>query len=201
MCVDPRQTTAGLPEWLTRSLGVRFEFGAEITQCEASRVSAGERTWEAERIWLCAGDELRLGEVKLTPCKLQMMRSRPLLQRIGPMLAGGLTLRHYRAFEECPTLPALRARVRAELPAYDRYGIHVMVSQNGSGELVIGDSHEYGEDIEPFDKTVIDDLILKYLRCFFCVPIVEIASRWHGVYVKHHADPYLSFARPGMSSR
>jgi hypothetical protein len=66
-----------------------------------------------------------------------------------------------------------------------------MVPQNGCGELVIGDSHEYGERIEPFDKTVIDDLILKYLRCFFRAPALEIASRWHGVYVKHQADPYV----------
>jgi FAD dependent oxidoreductase TIGR03364 len=197
VCVDPRSAVAGLPEWLHRSYGVQFEFGAEVTHCDSPWVSAGERSWQADRIWLCAGDELRrlfpeaLGEQNLVACKLQMMRSQPFSQRIGPMLAGGLTLRHYRAFEACPTLSALRARVTAELADYEQYGIHVMVSQNGCGELVLGDSHEYGDRIEPFDKTVIDDLILKYLRRFFHVPELAVASRWHGVYVKHATDPYV----------
>src|SRR5262245_44982215 len=75
ICVDPRRTIAALPDWLHRSLGVRFEFGAEIAQCDGPRVSAGVRTWEADRIWLCAGDELRrlfpeaLGALNLVPCK------------------------------------------------------------------------------------------------------------------------------------
>src|SRR5262249_39723409 len=127
----------------------------------------------------------------LFPCKLQMMRSQPISDRIGPMLAAGLTLRHYRAFETCPTLPKLRARVAAELPEFEQFGIHVMVSQNGDGELVLGDSHEYDDRIEPFDKTIIDELILDYLRRFFDVSDLAVASRWHGVYVKHRTDPYV----------
>ena len=69
--------------------------------------------------------------------------------RLGPMLAGGLTLRHYRGFEAAP--PALSERLERELPEHVRYGVHVLVSQNGRGELVLGDSHEYDDDIQPFD--------------------------------------------------
>ena len=41
-----------------------------------------------------------------------------------------------------------------------------MVSQNGLGELTIGDSHEYGKADLPFDKTKIDEWILGYLQTF-----------------------------------
>ncbi len=58
-----------------------------------------------------------------------------------------------------------------ESPWFDRYGIHVLVSQNGCGELTIGDSHEYGDPIEPFDKTEIDEWILGYLKTFLDAPV------------------------------
>jgi glycine/D-amino acid oxidase-like deaminating enzyme len=126
-----------------------------------------------------------------------MMRSQPYGDRfrLGTMLAAGLTLTHYPAFAGCPSLPALLRRLDAELPDHRRFGIHVMAAQNGLGELVLGDSHEYGDAIEPFDKVVIDELILKYLHTFLMAPDLHIASRWHGVYVKHPTEPYL-LARP-----
>jgi D-hydroxyproline dehydrogenase subunit beta len=201
VCVDPREVVAGLAHWLTSRFGVVFEFGRTITGIETQQVSSGLASWSADRVWICSGDELRLlfadqfDECGLIRCKLQMMRSHPRGQerRIGPMLAGGLTLRHYSSFENCPSLPALRRRVSEESPWFDRHGIHVLVSQNGRGELTIGDSHEYGASIEPFDKVEIDEYILDYLKTFVDVPNLRIASRWHGTYAKHRTKPYVLF--------
>src|SRR5262249_15611567 len=122
-----------------------------------------------------------------------MMRSQAYGSRfkLGPMLAAGLTLRHYAAFAHCPTLPALKQRFEAELSEYGRFGIHVMAAQNGRGELVLGDSHEYGANIDVCDKPEIDDLILAYLRTFLGAPDLRIASRWHGIYVKHPSKSYI----------
>jgi glycine/D-amino acid oxidase-like deaminating enzyme len=107
------------------------------------------------------------------------------------MLAAGLTLRHYRSFAACPTLPTLETRLAAELPWYGRYGIHVLVSQHGDGSCTLGDSHEYGDTIDPFDKPLIDDLVLDYLRRFVELQDLRIAARWHGVYLKHPSQPYV----------
>jgi glycine/D-amino acid oxidase-like deaminating enzyme len=115
--------------------------------------------------------------------------------RLGPMLAAGLTLRHYKCFQDCPSLAMVKARVSRENPDLDRYGIHVMASQNGQGEIVIGDSHEYDQQVAPFDKPEIDRLILEYLHTFLNVPRLNIAARWHGMYVKHPTEPYV-VARP-----
>jgi FAD dependent oxidoreductase TIGR03364 len=198
--IDPRDAVAELPAWLSRAHCVRFEFGMPVVGYERPTVwtSAGTRT--ADRLVVCSGDELQtlfpeeLATLGLTRCKLQMMRTQPVTPgwRLGPMLAAGLTLQHYPAFAGCPTLFALKRRLAQEMPDYVRYGIHVMAAQNGRGELVLGDSHEYGGRVDIFDKPEIDDLVLAYLRTFLAVTDFRIAARWHGIYVKHPDRPWRS---------
>jgi FAD dependent oxidoreductase TIGR03364 len=196
VCVDPRAVVAGLPDYLAREHGVSFFFGAAVTAYDHPAIRVGGRTVAADRLWVCSGEDLltlnpeALGAEGLVRCKLQMMRTAPVDWRLGPMLAAGLTLRHYKAFGDCPSLPALRERLDREHPEYKRFGIHVMASQNGAGELVLGDSHEYGDAVEPFDKAEIDRLILDYLSTFLAIPVVPVAARWHGVYVKHPTEAY-----------
>jgi FAD dependent oxidoreductase TIGR03364 len=197
ICVDPREVIARLPEFLARRFGIQFFFGAAVTGYEGTRVRAAGKSVTASRLWICSGADLEtlypevLGSTGLVPCKLQMMRTAPTRQRLGPMLAAGLTLLHYRSFTACPGLPALRERMAREWPEHIRYGIHVMTSQNQAGEIVIGDSHEYGDAVEPFDKPEIDCLILDYLATLTSLPEMRIAARWHGVYVKHPSEPFV----------
>jgi D-hydroxyproline dehydrogenase subunit beta len=201
-CVDPRQIIAELPHWLEQEFGVHFEFGCAATAFERPHVWAGGKRWAAQRLFVCSGDDFQtlypesFAGTDFQRCKLQMMRSQNYpAWRLGPMLAAGLTLRHYKAFQDCPSLAAVKQRVARECPQFDRYGIHVMASQNGQGELVIGDSHEYDAEIEPFDKPIIDQLILDYLHTFLDAPDLHVAARWHGIYAKHRRDPYF-IARP-----
>ena len=59
-----------------------------------------------------------------------------------------------------------------------------MVSQNGIGELTIGDSHEYGLKFTPFDSYHINKLILDMLKTFAHFKDWEMGSSWHGIYPK-----------------
>jgi FAD dependent oxidoreductase TIGR03364 len=199
VCVDPREVIANLPAWLAKEYKVEFVHECAVTAYERPGVFAGGRNWVANNLYVCAGDDLQslfpevFAASGLERCKLQMMRSRPVGndQRIGPMLAAGLTLAHYKSFQNCPSLTPLKERFAAELPDYVRYGIHVMVSKNGVGELTLGDSHEYGSEITPFDKQEVDELVLRYLNTFLRTPNLQIASRWNGIYVKHPVKPYF----------
>ena len=47
---------------------------------------------------------------------------------------------------------------------------------------MLGDSHEYGQEFDPYHRDDVDDLILGYLRTFFDLPERSIATRWTGVY-------------------
>ena len=200
MVVDPRDVMTRLPLWLEARWPVNFHFGTLVHDIddEFIETSAGPR--RMDRCFVCTGDELQIlypgpfSALGLRRCKLQMMRTRAVPWRLGPAIAGGLTLGHYQAFAACPSLPALKHRFTDELSEYMRLGIHVMVSQTESGELTIGDSHEYDEAIEPFDKRDIDVLVLRYLDRFLDLQGVDIGSRWHGTYVKHPTESFCVLA-------
>ncbi len=196
ICIDPRQVIALLPDWLHQQYGVEFEFGTTITGYDHPTVSAGRRSWQAGQLYVCSGEDFltlypeEFAASGLYRVKLQMMRTRAYGDeiRLGPMLAAGLTLCHYKNFQDCPSLPALRARYEREMPDYVGYGIHVMASQHSGGEVTIGDSHEYNEAISPFDKEEINRLILDYLATFLRLPDLEIVERWNGIYAAHPAE-------------
>jgi len=193
VCVDPREIISKTPVWLERKWGVELRYETPVAKVDAHGVTTadGSRVL-ADKVVVAAGTDFRFlypeqfAEAGFRQCKLQMMRTpvQPRGWTLGPMLAGGLTLRHYEAFANCPSLPALKARIAAETPELDKYGIHVMASQNGLGEVVLGDSHEYDDEITPFDKREIDELMLRELRKLIDLPDWTIEERWHGIYPK-----------------
>lgn len=207
LCVDPREAIATLPAWLEQEHSVQFRFGSPVVRVDLPKVHTTRETWQAERVVVCSGADFStlypdtFSASGLRLCKLQMMRTRtqPDGWRLGPHLAGGLTLRHYAAFRMCPSLVDLQQRVIRESPEFDRWGIHVMASQNGIGEITIGDSHEYDEAITPFDRDEIDELILGYLKGFLVAPTLDIAERWHGIYPSHpDRAEFVADVAPGV---
>ena len=104
--------------------------------------------------------------------------------KIGTSLCGGLSLIHYESFKAAPSLPLLKERYQNEMSDYLDLGIHVMVAQNGKGELTVGDSHEYGLTFTPFDESYINDLIIRYLGTFTNADDWQMIQSWHGVYPK-----------------
>jgi FAD dependent oxidoreductase TIGR03364 len=199
-CVNPRRAMAGLAAWLTTRRGVRIEFGRTVAGFDGGDavVSGGERC-PFDLAVVCGGADIDTifpglhASLGLRRCKLQMLKTvaQPDGWRLGPHVASGLTLRHYRSFEGCPSLATLRQRIAATKPELDRLGIHVMASQHDDGGVVLGDSHEYDADVDAFDKPLIDDLILRELREVIAIPDWTIASRWHGVYSKHPSRAWV----------
>src|SRR5215469_11184621 len=199
LTVDPREVVGKLPRFLAEQCGVEFFFNTAVQKVEQSLVQAGDKRCEAKVIIVASGDDFQtlfpecFHDSGLTRCKLQMMRTRPQPQgwRLGPSLAFGLTFQHYPTFQICSSLQALKDRIAREMPEFNRWGIHVMASQNAVGELTIGDSHEYGLAVNVFDNQDVNRLILGYAKQYLRVPTLEIAEHWHGVYAKHSEHPYL----------
>lgn len=208
LCVDPREAIARLPKWLAERYDVALHYGTTVVEASPGRVrTADGKTWEAGQVLVCSGVDFStlfpdlFARSGVRKCKLHMMRTvpQPSGHRVGPHLAGGLTLTHYSSFAGCPSLGRLKQRVSDTMPEYARYGVHVMCSQTAAGEVTIGDSHEYDADITPFDKLAIDRLILDYFAGFCTLPDPTIAERWAGYYAKHPTLPlYETEPLPGV---
>ena len=190
--IDPREAILTLARLLEQKYGVKFVWGKCVTAAETGRVWIGREPVQADIICICSGADFetlypdRFSELAITKCKLQMMRfknSGP-NNRIGTSLCGGLSLVHYESFKAAPSLPLLKERYSLEMPDYLNNGIHVMVSQNGQGELTVGDSHHYGTTFSPFDDAGINELILDYLKTFAKTDHWHLIQSWHGLYPK-----------------
>jgi D-hydroxyproline dehydrogenase subunit beta len=198
LTVDPRLVVARLPEYLTE-LGVAVHFGNAVTHIELPWIETGAGSHEADVAIVCSGDDFEtlfpdiFRASGLTRCKLQMMRTAPQHAgwALGPALAAGLTLRFYKAFQMCSTLRKLKERVAREKPEYEKYLIHVLVSQTADGAITLGDSHEYDECVDIFDKPEIDELILREAQTILRLPNFRVAERWHGVYSTHPEKPFF----------
>jgi FAD dependent oxidoreductase TIGR03364 len=192
LIIDPRSAIAAIPQWLEEKYGVRFIWGKTVTDICYPAAYIGSDLLQADEIYVCSGPDLEtlypnvFVEIPITKCKLQMMRMapQPCNWRIGPSLCGGLSLVHYNSFKAAPSLSVLKKYFEENYPEHLQLGIHVMVSQNGNGELTIGDSHEYGSTHDPFDRQRINNLILDYLKKFAHFKDETITETWSGIYPK-----------------
>jgi D-hydroxyproline dehydrogenase subunit beta len=206
LTVDPREVVSKFGAYL-QEMGVVCRYGSAVKRIELPVIETSTETWEVDAAIVCAGDDFEtlypevFAGSGLTRCKLQMMRTGPQPNgwQLGPTLAAGLTLRFYKAFSICTTLARLKARIAVEKLEYERWAIHVLASQTADGAITLGDSHEYSLDVDVFDKTAIDDLILSEARTFLKLPCWSIAERWHGVYSQHPERAFFEAeAAPGV---
>lgn len=192
LIVDPREAIYKTGKYLESLPGIAFEWNRAVSRIEGNTVYSGQKSWSADRIFVCSGADFEtlypelFSATPITKCKLQMMRlvQQPENWRIGPPLCAGLSFIHYKGFQVASSLEKLKEVYQDQYPELIEWGIHVMVSQNGLGELTIGDSHEYGLDLSPFDRTNVNDLILDFLKGFAQFKDWRIGSAWHGIYPK-----------------
>jgi FAD dependent oxidoreductase TIGR03364 len=190
--VDPREAIAKTAEYLQTLPRVEFIWNRAVSRIEGNTVWSGQKIWSGDKIFVCSGADFEtlypelFEATPITKCKLQMMRlvQQPQNWRIGPPLCAGLSFIHYKGFSVAPSLEKLKETYQDQHPELLELGIHVMVSQNGLGELTIGDSHEYGLNLSPFDQTHVNDLILDFLKTFAQFKDWRIGSAWHGIYPK-----------------
>ncbi len=188
--VDPRAAVAGLASLLADDPQASIVWGATVHAIEPGVVHGHGITVRAPLIVACPGPdfrvlapELRTGLSELTLCKLQMLRvAAPGGRRYGPALATGLSLIRYPAFAGLAAAVPLRERLLAQRPELLEAGIHLLVTQLPSGDLIIGDTHTYGDTPAPFGEERLDELLLAESCLLLGTERLEVRERWHGIY-------------------
>ena len=191
--VNAKKAIHSIAGYLQQQQGIDICYGEQVQKIEQSTVITTNNRYTADKILVCSGSDFLtlypeiFKQSPLIKSKLQMLRSKaqPAPFALGPMICGGLTLRHYASFESCSGLQAYKNRIKEESPWFDQWGIHVMASTNEFNEVVIGDSHEYGFSFDPFNKQQINDYILDYLQRILLLPEPKISDTWYGVYAKN----------------
>jgi hypothetical protein len=117
----------------------------------------------------------------------------------APALLTGLSLLRYPGFSAQPGIGHVRERLEAERPELMARGIHLIVTQLPGGDLIIGDTHEYGMTVSPFGDEQLDRLLLTEAHELLGAPRLEVRERWQGVYPYAPGDPFLVTAPlPGV---
>lgn len=187
--VNPREAITSIADYLKNTFQVQFEYGVQGIYVNDHSLICSDRIIQFEQAYICSGEnlELYIPDKDLLRVKLQMMRTAPQQYqwKLGPAICGGLTLLHYDSFKHISSLQQLKIRIEKEKPLYIKYGIHVLISQHGNGELILGDSHEYGNTLDPFISEEINTLIIKEINRIYLIPELTIDQKWIGIYAKY----------------
>lgn len=209
LCLDSPNAISTIPLWLEQTYGVKFFFDSSITKVKHPNLFLSNGEVKAfDQIFICTGHDFQtlfpsvFQASGIKKCKLQMIKigPQPINWSLGPHLAGGLTIRHYKNFQACKSQVKVKERYAQYSPDFDKYGIHVMASQNQSGDLITGDSHDYDQPNDPFSNEQIDSLILHELNKMIILPSNQVKNRWLGIYAKHQdLSQFISSPENGVT--
>jgi FAD dependent oxidoreductase TIGR03364 len=196
--VEPGQVLPALRAHLGESGGYAFLPGRVATCVTPGRVRDHTgAAHEADLVVVCPGavhDGVAadlLDGAPLRRCRLQMLQTEPLGERLTTSIADGDSLRYYPAFQ-LPAAAALPppARVVAE------YRAQLLVAQRASGELTIGDTHHYDEPHDfAVDETPYAHL-LERAASLLGRAVPPVRRRWAGVYSQSTDERVCVRVRP-----
>lgn len=93
-----------------------------------------------------------------------------------------LSLTRYLGYAELPEAEALRHVLAREQPAHLAGGVHLIVVRSADGSLVVGDTHVYGDTMDPFSDTALDQRVLEEFEAVFPGVGYDVTERWIGTY-------------------
>lgn len=185
--VDPRAAAPAIARWLERERGVEFHWRTACLGAEPGVVRTSRGELRAGAVVVAVNHDVdRLYPdlaADLRRCRLHMLRARVTLPRPlpGPLFTGWSLVR-YAGFAALPGAAALRARLHREHPAEAAADLHLMVTPQADGTLLVGDTHAREVSESPFQSEDGFRMLLHHTRALFGAGEPEVLERWQGVY-------------------
>lgn len=187
MRVDPRRAVPELAAHLA-ARGVRFRRGERVLRTADGIVETTRASLRADRVVVCPG----VGIAGLFPeiadrhgiiqCTLAMtLIERPARLPAHLAMLTGTSLARYDGFTAMPGAAALRAELAEREPELTAVIANLMAT-GVEGGLLLGDSHAYSEDYEPFLDAQTSELLLRKGAALLGIRAPRVLERWLGRY-------------------
>jgi len=192
--IEARDALPAIARWLAEAKGVDIRFGTLVhgiePEGEGFRIETTQGRFAAPSVVLGTGNDFqtlfpeRLSRYPLTHCKLQMTRVAPQPEgwRLPCAVMSDSSLVRYAGYAALPESAALRARLEREIPDTLAEGVHLICVQSADGSLVVGDSHDYGETLDPFFRQSVEDHYMRELAKTLRLATWQVTERWNGIY-------------------
>jgi FAD dependent oxidoreductase TIGR03364 len=195
--VEARDALPALAGWLEDRHGVVFAWNTTALGFEGTTLTHSSGKLAASALVIAPGAAVATfapdlaRRVNLRHCKLQMMRLAAPGFTLPGVVMGDLSLVRYGGFAAQPSAARLRGELERECAAQLESGVHLIVAQARDGTLVVGDSHHYAENADPFTSSKVERLILDEMRGVFGIEPPEVLERWAGYYPVADVRPVL----------
>lgn len=207
MRVDPRTAAPRLAEHLAAN-GLDLRLGERVLRTADGLVETTRGSYRAERVVVTPGTGIAgiLPEIAeahgIVQCTLAMaLVERPAHLPAHFAMLTGTSLARYDGFTAMPGADALRAELAEREPELTACLANLMVTGIEDG-LLVGDSHAYDADYEPFLDADLSELLLSKASAVLGIERPRVLQRWLGRYsdapgttlVLERPDPSTSVA-------
>jgi FAD dependent oxidoreductase TIGR03364 len=203
--VESREAIPRLTAWLAAEYGVTFQTRTAVLSVAPPRLETSRGPISAAAAVVCPGDDFvtlfpeAIAARGVDKSTLTMLRLADPGVPLPATLMSDLGLVRYLGYAELPAAALLRARLERTHAEALENGVHLIVAQGTDGQLIVGDSHHYGDRQDPFMNARVEALILDEFAAATGLTPPPVVSRWIGSYAHAKAHPmFVDAPREGV---